>query len=80
MIRTYKFSQGTRIRVRRGRFPMDPELIGRAGLIVETDDYRPQQYGVVLDDESETRAFAEDELEPITDPKPAELAGDLGPG
>ena len=65
MIRTYRFAQGTRVRVRRGSFPMDPELIGRTGLIVATDDYRPQRYGVVLDEEDEARAFNEDELEPV---------------
>jgi hypothetical protein len=78
MIRTYRFSQGTRVRVRRGRFPMDPALIGRTGLIVETDDYRPQRYGVVLDEEEEVREFAEDELEPLVDAKPPERAGDAG--
>jgi hypothetical protein len=65
MIKTYRFSQGTRVNVRRGRWPMDPALIGRTGLIVETDDYRPQRYGVVLDEEDEVREFAEDELEPL---------------
>jgi hypothetical protein len=65
MIRTYRFPQGTRVRVRRGRWPMDPALIARTGLIVETDDYRPQRYGVVLDEEDEVREFAEDELEPL---------------
>jgi hypothetical protein len=65
MIRTFRYAQGTRIRVRRGRFPMDATLIGRDGLIVETDDYRPNRYGVVLDDEVEMRAFQEDELEPL---------------
>jgi hypothetical protein len=79
MIQTYRFSQGTRVRVRRGRFPMDPTLIGRAGMVVGTDDYRPQRYGVVLDDEVEVRELAEDELEPLTEAKPAERAGDAGP-
>ena len=65
MIRTSRFAQGTRIRVRRGQFPMDPQLIGRTGLIVETDDYRPQRYGVVLDEETEVREFNEDEIEPV---------------
>jgi hypothetical protein len=80
MIRTYRFAQGTRVRVRRGRFPMDPALIGRTGLIVGTDDYRPQRYGVVLDEEDEVRDLADDELEPLTDAKPPERAGDPGPG
>jgi hypothetical protein len=79
MIQTYRFSQGTRIRVRRGRFPMDPTLIGRTGLIVETDDYRPLRYGVVLDEEVEVRELNEDEIEPIAEAKPPERAGDAGP-
>ena len=66
MIRTYMFSPGTRVRVKRGRYPMDPALIGRIGLIRETDDYRPQRFGVVLDEETEVRDFHEDELEPLT--------------
>ena len=79
MMRTYIHSQGTRVRVRRGRFPMDPALIGRTGIVLGTDDYRPQRYGVLLDEEAEAREFHEDELEPLTEGKPAELAGDLGP-
>jgi hypothetical protein len=79
MIRTYRFSQGTRVRVRRGRWPIDGSMLGRTGLIVETDDYRPQRYGVVLDEEDEVREFAEDELEPLTDGKPPERSGDAGP-
>ena len=63
MIRTHVHAQGTHIRVRRGRYPMDAAVIGRTGLVVETDDYRPQRYGVVLDDETEVREFAEDELD-----------------
>jgi hypothetical protein len=65
MIRTPIHLQGTRVRVRRGRFPIDPRLLGRTGLIVETDDYRPDRYGVVLDEETEQREFNEDELEPL---------------
>lgn len=76
MIRTFLHAQGTRIRVRRGRYPLDPRLVGRTGLILETDEYRPQRYGVVLDDESEQREFNEDELEPLTVPVPSEQAGE----
>lgn len=64
MIRTYRFAQGSRVRVKRGRFPIDAGLIGRTGLIVQTDDYRPRRYGVVLDDEDVQREFDEDEMEP----------------
>ncbi len=62
-LRTFIHPQGTRVRVRRGRFPIDPALVGREGLVVFLDDYRPGRYGVVLDGEEERRDFAEDELE-----------------
>ena len=65
MIRISRIAQGTRVRVRRGRYPLDPRLIGRTGLVVETDDYRPERYGVVLDEETDQREFNEDELEPL---------------
>lgn len=78
MIRTYRYPQGTRVRVRRGRYPLDPRLVGRTGLVVETDDYRPHRLGVVLDDESEQREFDESELEPIGSGAP-ERDGDPGP-
>ena len=79
MIRTPRLTQGTRVRVRRGRYPLDPRLVGRTGLVVETDDYRPERYGVVLDDETEQREFNEDELEPLAEAKPAAAASDPGP-
>lgn len=59
--------QGTRIRVRRGRLPMNPALLGRTGTVVELSDYRPGRYGVVLDGEDEVREFKEDELDRIAD-------------
>lgn len=55
--------QGARVRVRRGRFPMNPHLIGRVGMVVELDDYQPGKYGVVLDGEERVHELAEDELE-----------------
>lgn len=55
--------QGARVRVRRGRFPMSPHLIGRVGMVVELDDYQPGKYGIVLDGEERVRELAEDELE-----------------
>jgi hypothetical protein len=42
---------------------MNPQLIGRAGLVVELDDYQPGKYGIVLDGEEQVRELAEDELE-----------------
>lgn len=68
MIKTYVYGQGTRVKVKRGSFPMDPALIGRTGLIVGTDDYRPQRFGVVLDEETTVRDFHEDEIEPLNAP------------
>jgi hypothetical protein len=44
---------------------MDPELPGRVGTVVATDDYRPERYGVLLDGETGARSFAEDELERV---------------
>jgi hypothetical protein len=43
---------------------MAGDLIGKSGVVLELDDYRPGRYGVVLDTETEVRDFSEDELEP----------------
>jgi hypothetical protein len=66
-MRAFLFPDGTRVRVKRGAFPMDPDLIGRTGVVVEVDDYRPRRYGVVLDGETGVRDLHEDELEPTPD-------------
>ena len=63
-LRTFLHPVGTRVRVKRGRFPIDSGLLDREGLVVFLDDYRPGRYGVVLDGEQDRRDFAEDELEP----------------
>lgn len=55
--------QGSRVRIRRGRLPMDPGLVGRAGTVVELSDYRWNRYGVVLDGEDTVRDFKDDEVE-----------------
>jgi hypothetical protein len=55
--------QGTRVRVRPGRFPMARDLVGREGVVLHLDPYQPARYGVQLDGESRTRQFTEDELE-----------------
>jgi hypothetical protein len=57
------FPQGSRVRTRRGRFPMSAERMARTGIVVEVDDYRPDRYGVVLDGEEEVLDFTTDELE-----------------
>lgn len=54
---------GTRVTVRRGRFPLDAGLVGRTGTVVELSDYRPGRYGVVLDGEERVRDFHESELD-----------------
>ncbi len=41
---------------------MDPDLLGRTGMVLEPKDDRPGKYGVVLDGEDRLREFAEDEL------------------
>ena len=67
-MRWFIYEQGQAVRVRRGAFPMDPELVGRHGLVVEIDPYRPGRYGVVLNEEDRQREFSEDELEPVAPP------------
>jgi len=79
-MKTFLYGPGTRVRIRRGRFPMDPSLTGRTGIVVQLDDYRPERYGVTLDGESELREFTEDELEDVgAEPRPAEALGFAGP-
>lgn len=78
-MQAFLYVQGTRVKIRKGIFPMDPALLGRTGLVIETDDYRPKHYGVQLDGESRVRDFTEDELEPLEEGKPVARAGDLGP-
>jgi len=63
-LRTSRYPPGTRVEIVRGSFPMDPSLVGRAGLVVETDEYRPGRYGVQLDGETEVRDLLEEELVP----------------
>jgi hypothetical protein len=54
---------GARVRIQRGAFPIDPAIVGRTGTVVESSEYRPHCYGVVLDDDVEARTFALAELE-----------------
>lgn len=64
-MREFLYPQGTRVRVRQGKFPMDPTLLSRSGFVAELDTYQPDRYGVLLDGETDVRSFAEDELEPL---------------
>lgn len=80
-MRTYRYAEGTRVEIRRGHFPIDDGLIGRKGLVVDVDEYRPDRYGVQLDGEERTRDFSEDELTPLDPgPKPDSDRGSAGPG
>lgn len=66
-MRSFLYPRGTRIRVERGRYPLDPDLVGRTGVVYDTSPYRPGKYEVVLDGESGVREFAEEELAPAGD-------------
>ena len=57
------FPPGTRVVVRQGRLPMGAGVVGKAGTVVATDDYRPRRYGVLLDGDSSARDFSQDELQ-----------------
>ncbi|MDX1568731.1 MAG: hypothetical protein R3223_13070 [Longimicrobiales bacterium] len=79
MIPAPRFVQGTRVRIQRGSFPMDPDLLGRTGMVLDQKDDRPGKYGVVLDGEERLRDFAEDELELIEEVGSARNRDDTGP-
>lgn len=80
-MQTFRYAPGTRVEVRRGAFPIQETLLGRRGLIVETDEYRQGRYGVQLDGEESIRDLAEDELRPLDDrAKPESDRGSAGPG
>jgi len=71
------FPQGTRIRVRRADFPMDPGLVGREGVVIHATPYEEARAGVLLDGETETRFFGAVELVEVERPPldPARAAG-----
>jgi hypothetical protein len=54
--------QGTRVQVRRGDMPLESGVVGRTGMVVDSDPYRPSRYGVILDGEVQVRYFARNEL------------------
>jgi len=60
-----RFPQGTRVRVRKGRFPMAIALVGRTGLVLRHDGFVADKVGVQLDGEDEVRTFTDDELEAV---------------
>jgi hypothetical protein len=60
-----RFPQGTRVRVRKGRFPLPADVVGRTGLVLGHDRSVPDKVGVQLDGEERRRTFTDDELEAI---------------
>ena len=78
-MRTPLHAPGARVTLRRGAFPMDDGLIGRAGLIVTVNAYSPVRYGVTLDGETEIREFAEDEVQRLEEPAGSGPRGATGP-
>ncbi len=60
--------QGTRVKVIRGPFPADPELVGRSGTVVAHSTYYPHKVEVTLDGDPEVRAFGPVELEVLEGP------------
>lgn len=60
-----RLPEGTRVRVRRGALPQDPALLGRAGTVVVSTEYRDNALGVVLDGEQGPRWFTPAELEVV---------------
>ncbi len=65
------YPEGTRVRIRRGKQPLDPSMEGRIGLVVHTDLRNAKRYGVTLDGEDRVRTFLEDELEREGETSPA---------
>lgn len=59
---------GARVKVQRGRFPVDPRLLHRTGTVVENSQYYPHKVAVTLDGEDETRVFAPGELAVVEGP------------
>jgi hypothetical protein len=60
--------RGTRVVVKRGRFPAAPALIGRTGLVVEHSQYFPHKIEVSLDGDPRVLTFAPDEIDLVSAP------------
>jgi hypothetical protein len=60
---------GTRVRLRRGRFPTDPALVGREGVVVFSSQYEANRVDVALDGDAEIQTFPPEELEVLSDPE-----------
>lgn len=61
-------SQGTRVRVQRAAWPLEPGVEGREGSVSDASEYRPQRLGVTLDGEPAARYFRPEELVMIETP------------
>lgn len=60
--------RGTRVKIRRGRFPTDPALVGHEGLVVEHSPYYPHKIEVSLDGDPMIHTFAPDEVDVVSAP------------
>ena len=56
---------GSRVRVRRGSWPLEAGVEGRTGHVAEASEYRTHRYGVVLEGEQSPRFFRPEELESL---------------
>lgn len=59
---------GARVKVKRGRFPVDVALLGRMGTVVENSQYNAHRVSVTLDGDPEIRVFGPGELEVLEAP------------
>lgn len=53
---------GARVQVKRGPYPLENGVAGRAGVVTDASEYRPYRYGVTLDGEQSMRYFRPEEL------------------
>lgn len=75
MVRIQRFPQGTRVRVRRGDYPLAPEMEGREGMVVTLQRRTGRQYLVQLDGEDQFHRFDESELVALAPGAPLSEAG-----
>ena len=61
--------RGTRVKIKRGRFPADPATVGREGIVVEHSQYFPHKVEVSLDGDPSIHTFAPDEVEVVSAPE-----------
>lgn len=75
------FPEGTRVEIRRGDVPLDPDLIGRVGTVIRASPYAINSYGVMLDGNDELHYFSYSELrateQPAVAPARTEARGRL---